>query len=979
MRLSFRTKLFAALLGLLLPILVLILISVNNTTDAQVAAFTTSSTARSSVAFKEAEDRNREVLIDLGRRFVAPRIVALVHGARMELDTGFIAQNLRYDLELAARDSALVAFTDIEGNALAGVVDTHALEDPATAVPQDLLDSLFTGPDTTAFGYKLIGDRLYSVYMSLLRLVDMPTGFVIVGQAIDASMAENLGRAVEGEVCFVAGGRCVAATSTMEANGMPASEMVAATTAGVRTIDGRRWLFISNELKGGAARRVIARPMDAVLQPFDDIKRILFRVGLMALLLAPFFAILLARGLARPVRALVAATSRVAKGDYSAHVPVTSHDEFGALSVAFNDMTSGLRLKEQYRGLLDKVVSPEIAHEMLSAGVALGGENREVTILFADIRGFTPFTEGMEPQEVIAILNETMEMASAIVEREGGVVDKYIGDEIMALFGAPVSAPDDALRAVRAAIGIRDAMAALAEQRSAHGERQLALGIGVNTGVVVAGNMGSERRLNYTVLGEAVNVAARLCSAAQPQEILVGESTYAIVSDDVVATPAGSRVLKGLSRAMATYAIEGLVTPATSGATVLRSAAFVAFFAACAAGIDVGDVNAQRTQLASYASADGTYQASLGVRADLTAYVPQDASPWLIRETDPFLAPRLSAYVETFAGRHWYGLAELRVDRGEAPAAGSMQFRIEQLFARYRTGARLELQAGKFVSPFGSYPQRHGTVSDPFIRAPLPYEWPTLVTPGAVASSTNDFIDWRDEPGVWRPIGAPPIWGVPYQLGGMAFGTVSDASYRIAIMNSSPSSIPREWDRLEDLWEHPSFVAALAYQFTPALRAGASVNHGPYMRERIENGALAAGRDRNDYQQTIAGIEATYAHRLVDLRGEFFVDQWDVPFVRGTPTDYSYYVEGRVKVTPGGFAALRLARMEFNELDWEIAGDGLTFRKEPWDYPVTRVQLGGGYQITETFSLRAEYQWTRKSLPAELRDNLFSIQLRIDP
>ena len=151
------------------------------------------------------------------------------------------------------------------------------------------------------------------------------------------------------------------------------------------------------------------------------------------------------------MKALVAATEQVAQGDYEAEVHVTSRDEMGALADSFNEMTRGLLLRERYRSVLNKVVSQDVAEELMSGDVELGGESRLVTVLFADIRGFTPLTEGMEPQEVIALLNECMEHLSRAIDAEGGVVDKFIGDEVMAVFGAPVTQDDHARRAVAAA------------------------------------------------------------------------------------------------------------------------------------------------------------------------------------------------------------------------------------------------------------------------------------------------------------------------------------------------------------------------------------------------------------------------------------------------------------------------------------------------------------------------------------------------
>ena len=130
---------------------------------------------------------------------------------------------------------------------------------------------------------------------------------------------------------------------------------------------------------------------------------------------------------------------------------VPNRDELGTLAGAFNQMTEGLLLKERYRSLLDKVVSPDVAAELLKGELRLGGETRQVTTLFADVRGFTRLTEHLAPEQVIGMLNEWLELAATVIAEEGGIVDKYVGDSVMAVFGAPMADQSHALRAVRAA------------------------------------------------------------------------------------------------------------------------------------------------------------------------------------------------------------------------------------------------------------------------------------------------------------------------------------------------------------------------------------------------------------------------------------------------------------------------------------------------------------------------------------------------
>ena len=177
---------------------------------------------------------------------------------------------------------------------------------------------------------------------------------------------------------------------------------------------------------------------------------------------------------------------------------------------SFNQMSAGLAERDRVRDLLGKVVSPAIASELLRKKVTLGGEQREVTVLFSDLRNFTRMSEGLDPEEMLAILNHYFTRMAGIVEKHGGVVDKYVGDALMALFGAPVASTDDADRALRAALEMTTALDELNQQWHRRGLPTVGVGIGINTGVVVAGNMGSEKRLNYTVIGDGVNLASRL-------------------------------------------------------------------------------------------------------------------------------------------------------------------------------------------------------------------------------------------------------------------------------------------------------------------------------------------------------------------------------------------------------------------------------------------------------------------------------------
>ena len=319
-------------------------------------------------------------------------------------------------------------------------------------------------------------------------------------------------------------------------------------------------LFDSLELLGEAPVRIaLQRPLAAELAPARQLERIVLQISLAALLAATLVAFGIARGVSRPVQQLARHTKLVAAGDYTQRIELPRADELGQLATAFNQMTAGLAERDRVRNLLGMVVSPEIATQLLHSDLKLGGEEREVTILFCDLRDFTSFSEKMAPAEVLTLLNRYLDRMSTIIERQGGVIDKYIGDAIMALFGAPVAAPDAPARAVAAARDMARALESLNAELRNEGKPALAFGIGINTARVVAGNMGSKTRLNYTVIGDGVNLASRLegltKDPAYATPIIVSEATLASITPRPFARELGEVKVKGKAEAVKIFAL----------------------------------------------------------------------------------------------------------------------------------------------------------------------------------------------------------------------------------------------------------------------------------------------------------------------------------------------------------------------------------------------------------------------------------------
>jgi adenylate cyclase len=236
---------------------------------------------------------------------------------------------------------------------------------------------------------------------------------------------------------------------------------------------------------------------------------ILFIVGV-GILAAIGLAIFAAHSVAGPLRRVEEAMAEVERGELGGACPVLANDEIGAVAEGFNRMLGGLRERETIRETFGRYVTREIRDEILAGRASVEGQLEEVTVLFADLRDFTPWVERTEPREVVRDLNEYFTEMEAAIRAHRGLVLQYIGDEIEAVFGAPLRAADHADRALAAALEMRRRLAALNARRADTGRPPLRNGIGIHTGTVLAGNIGSAERVSYALVGDAVNLASRI-------------------------------------------------------------------------------------------------------------------------------------------------------------------------------------------------------------------------------------------------------------------------------------------------------------------------------------------------------------------------------------------------------------------------------------------------------------------------------------
>jgi class 3 adenylate cyclase len=320
--------------------------------------------------------------------------------------------------------------------------------------------------------------------------------------------------------------------------------------------DGTPWLAYLQPIDpmDPSAQLVIAaslKPMQAALR---RLTLSAVAAGLLGVALGVVAAVALSRGIARPVSQLAEAAGRIGAGDLTVRVPVARRDEIGQLAERFNDMTHGLALRDRYRGLLDLVADPGIAERMIGGEVGLGGVSTPAAVVFCDIRGFTPLTNRLAAGEVVDLLNAHMTALTEVVYRHGGVVDKFVGDMIMAVFGAPRPGIDDAVRAARCAVD----MVATRARLNAGAAHPIEIGVGVAYGEMVAGCMGSVQRLNYTVLGERVNLAARLCSAAPAMRVYADAEVRARLGPGWGVTELEPLKVKGFESPVRAYRLDSI-------------------------------------------------------------------------------------------------------------------------------------------------------------------------------------------------------------------------------------------------------------------------------------------------------------------------------------------------------------------------------------------------------------------------------------
>jgi adenylate cyclase len=329
------------------------------------------------------------------------------------------------------------------------------------------------------------------------------------------------------------------------------------------------WLTANAPIRDASNQTVGAVGVDiSATEAMQRLNRLFWSGALalgVSLIAAYFLASFASQRIARPLITIRNAVERIAAGDYSQTLKLSSKDEFEEVANALNKMTIGLQQREDLKSALARYVSEDILNEIIYAGrpSELYSQRKKVTALFADVRGFTHFSEQLSPEETVAMLNDYFEKMIDSVFKNFGHLNKFMGDGLMALFGALRDDEFQEEHAVQAALDMRTALTELqekwatSESRARDALASLRIGIGINTGLAIVGNIGSKQRMEFTAIGDSINLASRLEQATRDRQvdILVSEFTYVATRSRFPFEPVGEISLKGKTESARTFTI----------------------------------------------------------------------------------------------------------------------------------------------------------------------------------------------------------------------------------------------------------------------------------------------------------------------------------------------------------------------------------------------------------------------------------------
>jgi adenylate cyclase len=325
------------------------------------------------------------------------------------------------------------------------------------------------------------------------------------------------------------------------------------------------WLTANSPIrsKAGDSVGVVGVDIDAknVIQELNTLKMIGAAALLLSVVLAIVLAIYFSSRLARPLGTLRDAVVAIGNGKLETRLDTSSRDEFAEVALAVNEMAAGLQQRDVFKGTLVRYMSGQLADKIISSGKMpdLKGERRKITVLFADVRGFTSLSEKLAPEDVFSLLNDYFDKMIDEICKNHGMLNKFMGDGLMAVFGALDEDPYQEENAIKAALGMRNVLEGMRERFQAERQIDLKIGIGINTGIALVGNIGSNQRMEFTAIGDTVNLGSRLESATKElgTDIIVSEYTYVAARTKFQFRSLGQIAIRGRENPVTAYAVEG--------------------------------------------------------------------------------------------------------------------------------------------------------------------------------------------------------------------------------------------------------------------------------------------------------------------------------------------------------------------------------------------------------------------------------------
>lgn len=571
-----RNKLFVFVSGIILLLLGFTLFYINSRVTKQVRIKTEEEIRNTRSVYQKLEAKNFKELYFFSSSLVEdPALRKIIKTT----DEKTVFDYISYFQEKVGTD--LIVVVDKNGKEVVSTDKKAGTKEDllSYALIADVLDSGEASGD-----YWLRGGRLYQVIAAPLVEADYITGVIAAGFEINDAQALDLQNITQTEISFILQKKVIATTYSkarknkgsardtkalshlMQFYGRHEKDILAKLkskpskrSAGARStrdplydieISGSDHLSFFSKLEGYGGKiigiYVIQKSLDEALLFLHSIQSALFLGGAFALLLSFILSFVLANNITNPIQILEKGMQKVGEGILDQEVHFNLKDEIGRLAQAFNAMTVGLRHKEALKKYVSRSAWQEV-EEKQDGKIALGGKRVEVTVLFTDIRSFTTISESLPPEGVIELINSYLHLMNDVILRHGGDIDKFIGDAIMAVFYSD-SGHDSAKKAVRCALAMKEDLAMFNQMRKAKGLNEIATGIGINTGIVVEGNVGTQDRLEHTILGDAVNLASRLEGESKKSKhiaILLSETTYERARDIVEAEFFDKVLVKG--------------------------------------------------------------------------------------------------------------------------------------------------------------------------------------------------------------------------------------------------------------------------------------------------------------------------------------------------------------------------------------------------------------------------------------------------